>query len=1162
MAEGTIDNLSIQVTASASKAARVFDRLASSADKLKGAAQGAADEMHNLADAAKDAGTATQKAAEQSGEAQKKIRGTGKAAKETGDNAKKGANGLSVFWNAMKRVGSVSFKGIKGALFDLPRYFGGKLLDNVKQAVGGIGQFFSSLKRIAFYRAIRSALKLITQGFSEGMKNLYAWSSAVNGSFAASMDKLATASLYLKNSFAAMVSPLVEALAPAVDFVVDKFVNLFNVINQVFAVLAGKTSYTAAKKVAQQWQDASDSASGSARRAANEIKRTILGFDEINKLNGDNGRNSSSGSGANNSNNNAALMFENRSISSWITDMVNGGDYTVLGKKVAEKINGVFNSIDWNKIGQTVANGLKTVTTAINGFIYNFDWGGFGITIAQGLNTIVDGLILWFEGIDWAALGRGIGNTLNKLIRDINWGNIGTLINDKIKALFDFTENLVITFDPIEAANSIRELLGQIKWKDLADQMWRTAGMAFDKAADFIVVLFGGDTKIDDYFKQGKKSPITRIANAIGKALGEIDWKKILSIVGKAFWEAFTGLVEGLWNSEHGKVFLTLSMAIVGLKFAIPPLIKGLSTKVATSIAGVGTEGAAAWASTGKVLGNAALLAFDGMMVAYDVSKIKEAAQAYEEAGTAYGKEISNALTNYESIYRTKGKDVADAWAMQVYGIDTTNTDLEGAQKLLADRIETLWGDAPKNWWEALKKGFDEYFGENGKGLKALFGDGVQSFADWLGVDLNPKAKNVIAEGLRGFFSAGLGGPVGSLIENTGNLLQSGNKGGTKAVLNAVVNAVPGKNMNTSNGALTPNVKNSSSVNKVLASAGSGMVKANNTVSAVVSDTYSTNTIVGEVGRNMKEMNGRIQAIVANTTTTNTVSALAGYAMQKGYNSSNGLAPMVEDIDRTVTVYALAGTGLEKKHGSLEPIVEDIDTQTVVDAIAGNGMMNTYGDALAPIVENARSTVDVDMWTPWQYWGVSALRWMGLENLRTTVVVDITTGAVRGAVGGLLAGFGRRAKGGVYVNGGWSDIPQYAGGTTNAGSLFVAGEAGPEIVGHVGGRTEVLNKSQIASAIYSAVQAAMAPATSYFAAAAQSISESNVSFDLEMLAEMVRQGVEQAMSRSNDYDRQKVELLRSINEKDFDVDVSTSSINRSQNRMNRRAGTTIVPVGT
>jgi hypothetical protein len=132
----------------------------------------------------------------------------------------------------------------------------------------------------------------------------------------------------------------------------------------------------------------------------------------------------------------------------------------------------------------------------------------------------------------------------------------------------------------------------------------------------------------------------------------------------------------------------------------------------------------------------------------------------------------------------------------------------------------------------------------------------------------------------------------------------------------------------------------------------------------------------------------------------------------------------------------------------------------------------------------------------------------------------------------------------------------------NHGSLFWAGENGAEIVGNAGGRTEVLNKSQIASAMYSAVQAAMAPAAANFASAAENMGVAETGFDFETLVDMVRQGVEQAMSRSNDYDRQKVELLRSINDKDFNVDVSTSSINRAQQRMNRRAGVTIAPVGT
>ena len=67
-----------------------------------------------------------------------------------------------------------------------------------------------------------------------------------------------------------------------------------------------------------------------------------------------------------------------------------------------------------------------------------------------------------------------------------------------------------------------------------------------------------------------------------------------------------------------------------------------------------------------------------------------------------------------------------------------------------------------------------------------------------------------------------------------------------------------------------------------------------------------------------------------------------------------------------------------------------------------------------------------------------------------------------------------QALGGVLRNGIWSSIPQYASGTTRAhGSLFVAGEAGPEVVGHIGGRTEVLNRSQLAATMYAAVRSAM-----------------------------------------------------------------------------------------
>ena len=66
------------------------------------------------------------------------------------------------------------------------------------------------------------------------------------------------------------------------------------------------------------------------------------------------------------------------------------------------------------------------------------------------------------------------------------------------------------------------------------------------------------------------------------------------------------------------------------------------------------------------------------------------------------------------------------------------------------------------------------------------------------------------------------------------------------------------------------------------------------------------------------------------------------------------------------------------------------------------------------------------------------------------------------------------ASGGAYYGGAWHNIPQYAGGTLNAGTIFAAGEAGPEIVGHINGRTEVLNKSQIAATVKTAILSGMA----------------------------------------------------------------------------------------
>ena len=74
-----------------------------------------------------------------------------------------------------------------------------------------------------------------------------------------------------------------------------------------------------------------------------------------------------------------------------------------------------------------------------------------------------------------------------------------------------------------------------------------------------------------------------------------------------------------------------------------------------------------------------------------------------------------------------------------------------------------------------------------------------------------------------------------------------------------------------------------------------------------------------------------------------------------------------------------------------------------------------------------------------------------------------------------------RESGGIFSSGMWKDIPQYAnGGIPSHGSMFIAGENGAEIVGNINRKTEVLNQSQIASAIYSATLSAMTQVMSQY----------------------------------------------------------------------------------
>lgn len=304
--------------------------------------------------------------------------------------------------------------------------------------------FIAAISRIAIYRLLRTALKEIAAGLKEGVSNLYQWALAWQGvyssadKFISTMDRLATALLYLKNSVGAMVSPLLDYLAPVIDKLIDKFVSLINVINQAIAALTGASVWRKAIRYPVAFGEAASSAS----KKVKELERTVLAFDELNKLNDnkDNGRSGAS-DGLDYS-----KMFEESPIDGWIKALVDAPSWRGLGNLIALRINDALNSINWVKVQGTVKKWAKRFGSLFDQILLDLDMPLVGKTIGEGLNTIADAINTFFDEFHFVEIGQHLSDGFESLIDTLRWGDIGRALTQKWKALFE----LVIGFKDVD----------------------------------------------------------------------------------------------------------------------------------------------------------------------------------------------------------------------------------------------------------------------------------------------------------------------------------------------------------------------------------------------------------------------------------------------------------------------------------------------------------------------------------------------------------------------------------------------------------------------------------------------------------------------------------------------------------------------------------------
>lgn len=252
-----------------------------------------------------------------------------------------------------------------------------------------------AFSRVAAYRAIRATIKNISVAAREGVQNLVRYSAAMNSMDASSanatMSAYASTLLQVKNSVGAAVMPVLTALLPLINTIASAFITAANAVNQFFQALSGKGTFTKAKKNSVDYAKSLGKATG----AAKELQKTLMGFDEINRLDDD-----KSGGGGGVAGTDFSDMFEESEVSDKV-------------KKIAEKTREII-----QKIEEFLNSVLGILLTSVGLFVIGAILAFSGANIPLGLGLMAAGAYLFATGVaeKWNELSDKLKDTILKIM--------------------------------------------------------------------------------------------------------------------------------------------------------------------------------------------------------------------------------------------------------------------------------------------------------------------------------------------------------------------------------------------------------------------------------------------------------------------------------------------------------------------------------------------------------------------------------------------------------------------------------------------------------------------------------------------------------------------------------------------------------------------------
>lgn len=449
-----------------------------------------------------------------------------------------------------------------------------KIGSNAKKSasqMGGLSKSFNMIKQALTGMIIYQGFSKIFDSMKEGMQNLAQVSPETNKSLSMVMSALTR----LKNSFTTAFAPILNVVAPILTTFINMLASAADKIAQFMAVLTGKSTYTKAVSVQQDYAESvadTTQATNDNTKATEENQKNLAGYDELNVMQHDNSNSSDS-----NKNSLAPSdMFTTAAVSNSVSGFANQlkslfekQDFKGVGKLIGTKINKALESISWKSIRNTAKKWAKNIAEFLNGAILGIDWNLVGSTFGNSIMTLFDFAYTFLTTFNFAQLGVSIATGLNGLFTSIDWTTIGGTFGAVIQSIISTGFGFVTTFDWITAGLSLSEAINGF----FAEIDWAMAAQTLSEGIKVFLTTITTFIANTDW---------EQIGMDIGTFLANIDWlgvfTDVINMLGSAIngaFDLFLGLLKGLglvdWLKEN--LGIDIEEIIKGIKKAFGGLI-------------------------------------------------------------------------------------------------------------------------------------------------------------------------------------------------------------------------------------------------------------------------------------------------------------------------------------------------------------------------------------------------------------------------------------------------------------------------------------------------------------------------------------------------------------------------------------------------------------